>query len=343
MQLRAERLEAHLAKNFSAVYAIHGDEPLLALEAADAVRAAARKRGFVEREVFEPNRYFDWSEFRHSAESMSLFGGKKIIELRLAGGKPGTQGGEALAGYCERINPDVTLIVSVPRLDRAAQGSAWFAALGAKGVVVDVYPVDRARLGAWLTERLARQKQKAGPEVLEFLAGRVEGNLLAAHQELQKLTLLAPEGELAMETVQEAVVSVARYDPNAAVEALLERDMARYARVIEGLRGEGEQPTFILFVLSAALFVLQGAQRGSPIDPLFYQHRLFSKPLQRGVQANAQSAARCFSGAALDAALAHAAVIDRTIKGVRRGDAWEEFIRLGLKLAGGPKESGSKA
>jgi DNA polymerase-3 subunit delta len=333
MQLRAEQLEGHLAKALAPIYAVHGDEPLLALEAADAVRAAARKRGFVEREVFEPNRYFDWSEFRHSADSLSLFGGKKIIELRLATGKPGVPGGEALAAYCERVNPDVLLVVSMPRLERAAQNSAWFGALGGKGVVVDVWPVDRARLGAWLTERLARQKQKAGPEVLAFLAERVEGNLLAAHQELQKLTLLAPEGELRMEDVQDAVVSVARYDPNAAVEALMECNAARYVRVIEGLRGEGEQPTFILYVLSSALFVLQGAQRGAPIDGLFYQHRLFNKTLQRAVQA----AARRFSGPALDAALAHAALVDRTIKGVHMGDAWEEFIKLGLKLAHGSK------
>src|SRR6185369_671763 len=116
MQLRAEQLEAHLAKTLAGAYLVHGDEPLLALEAADAIRAAARKRGFAEREVFEPNRHFDWSEFRHSAESQSLFGDKKIIELRLASGKPGTQGAEAIADYCKRLNPDVALVVSVPRL-----------------------------------------------------------------------------------------------------------------------------------------------------------------------------------------------------------------------------------
>ncbi len=333
MQVRAEQLETHLSKQFAAVYAIHGDEPLVALETADAIRAAARKKGFAEREVFIAGRGFDWSEFRHSAESQSLFGGRKIVELRLAGGKPGTQGGEAIAAYCERPNPEVLLMVSMPRLDRAGQGSAWFAGLSDKGVVVEVWPIDRGRLTAWLSERLARQKQKAAPEVLAFLAERVEGNLLAAHQELQKLALLAPQGELAMETVQDAIVSVARYDPNAAAEAMLAGDAARYVRVIEGLRGEGEQPTFILFVLSSLLFVLQGAARGAPIDPLFYQHRLFNKPLQRA----AQAAARRFTAPQLDAALAHAALIDRVIKGVHPGDAWEEFVKLGLKLAHGSK------
>jgi DNA polymerase-3 subunit delta len=264
---------------------------------------------------------------------MSLFGGKKIVELRLATGKPGAPGGEAIAGYCERLNPEILLLVSLPRLDRATQGSAWFNALGSAGVVIDVYPMERAKLGAWLTGRLARQGQKAGAEVLEFLAGRVEGNLLAAHQELQKLALLAPQGELSMEIVQEAVASVARYDPQAAVEALLSQDTARYVRVIEGLRDEGEQPTFILFVLASALFVLQGAQRGAPLDPLFVQHRLFNKPLQRAVQ----SAAKRYSADALLSALAQASLIDRAIKGVQRADPWQEFIKLGLKLAHGSK------
>ena len=157
--------------------------------------------------------------------------------------------------------------------------------------------------------------------------------LFRSHQEVQKLALLAPTGELAMETVEDAVASVARYDPHSAVEALLAQDLARYVRVLEGLRGEGEQPTFILFVLSSTLFVLQGAQRGGPFDPLFQQHKLFNKPLQRAVQANS----RRFGAAALASAIAHAALIDRAIKGVQRADPWQEFVKLGLKLAGGSK------
>jgi DNA polymerase-3 subunit delta len=328
VQIRAEQLAARLAKSLAPVYLIHGDEPLVALEAADAVRGAARKSGFAEREVLEPNRYFDWSEFRHAAESLSLFGGKKVIDLRLPAGKPGAPGAEVLAAYGERPNPEVLLLVTLPRLDRAGQNAAWFTALGTAGIVVDVWPIERSRLGAWLAERLARQDQRAGAEVLEFIAERVEGNLLAAHQEVQKLALLAPKGELALESVQEAVASVARYDAHAAVEALLSDDTERYVRVIEGLRGEGEQPTFVLFVLGAALFVLQGAQRGGTLDSLFVQHRLFNKPLQRA----AQAAARRYSAEAIAAALARAALIDRAIKGMHRADPWEEFLRLGLGL-----------
>jgi DNA polymerase-3 subunit delta len=323
MQLRSSELDAQLRKSLLPAYAIHGDEPLLAMEAADAIRAAARRAGFSEREVLEPGRGFDWSEFTHVTGSLSLFATKKIVELRLPTGKPGPQGGEALAGYCERPSEDQLLLVTLPRLDRTGQGSAWFNALARLGAVVDIWPLDRARLPAWIGERLARQKQRAPREVLEFLTERVEGNLLAAHQELQKLALLAPEGELALDTVQEAVASVARYDPYDAADALVSGDLARYVRVIEGLRAEGEQPTFVLFVISSALFALQ---EGSA-------ERIFNRTLRRAVEA----AARRFPPKRLDAAIAQAAAIDRAIKGVGEGDAWQAFIRLGLKLADGSK------
>ena len=321
MQLRAEQLEGHLAKSLAGVYAIHGDEPLLALEAADAVRAAARKRGFTERVVLDPGRGFDWSEFTHAAQSLSLFAEKKIVELRLPNGKPGTQGGEALAEYCAKPAADTLLLVSLPRVDRTTQSSAWFGALGRAGVVVDIWPVERARLPAWIAERLARQRQSAPREVLEFLAERVEGNLLAAHQEVRKLALAAREGELTLETVQDAVSNVARYDPYIAAEALLAGDLGRYARVIEGLRGEGEAAPFVLFALSSALFALKSGER------------MFNKRVQAAVEA----AARRYAPARVEQALSHAAAIDRAIKGVGAGEPWQEFIKLGLKLAHGSK------
>ncbi len=252
MQLRAEQLEQHLAKaSLAPLYVIHGDEPLLALEAADAVRAMARQRGYAEREVLVAERGFDWSEFAHAAASRSLFGDRKLIELRVPGGKPGADGAAALLAHCGRLDPEILTLVSLPRLDRAGQSSPWFAALAAAGLVVEVWPVDRARLPEWIGARLARQGQKASREVLEFLAERVEGNLLAAHQEVQKLALLAGAGALELETVQDAVASVARYDPNAAAEALVAGDLARYQRVLDGLRGEGEAPTYVLFPLAA--------------------------------------------------------------------------------------------
>ena len=317
MQLRAEQLDGHLGKSLAPVYTVHGDEPLLALEAADAVRAAARQRGFAERQVLEPGRGFDWSEFAHATQSMSLFAEKKIVELRLSSGKPGTAGAEAIAAYCAAPSPDLLLLVTLPRLDRATQGSAWFTALAA-AVLIDVWPVERSRLPAWISARLARQRQSAATEILEFLADRVEGNLLAAHQEILKLALVAPEGELSLETVQDAVSNVARYDPYLAAEALLQGDLERYARIIEGLRGEGEAPTFVLFALSSALFALKNGER----------------VFNRRVQAAVEAATRRYKPAQVDAAIARAAATDRAVKGVGAGEPWEELLKLGWALRG---------
>jgi DNA polymerase-3 subunit delta len=318
MRLRAEQLAAHLAKALAPVYAIHGDEPLIVLEAADAVRAAARSRGFGEREVFEAGRSFDWGELRHAGASLSLFGGRKIVELRLATGKPSAQAAESIVAWCERPNPETLLLLTMPRPEGGGWWNApWFSALNEAGVVVEVQQVARAALPAWLEKRLARQKQHASREVLEYLAGRVEGNLLAAHQEVQKLALLAPEGELSLDTVSDAVADVARFDPYLAAEALVARDTERYLRVLEGLRGEGEQPTFVLFAISSALFAL--ATPGQ---------RLFHKGLQRAIE----SAARRYRAESVAQAIGHAAAIDRAIKGVGAGEPWEEFAKLGLRL-----------
>ena len=328
MQIRPAELEPHLAKSLAPVYAVHGDEPLLALEAADAVRAAARKRGYSEREVFEVARGFDWSGFRGSLSSLSLFATKKIVELRVPGGKPGTDGGEALAAYCARPAPDTLLMVSLPRLDRKTQDSAWFRALGEAGVIVDVWPLERSRLPQWIAERLGRNGQRAPREVLEFLAARVEGNLLAAHQEVQKLALLAPAGELDLQAVEGAVADVARYDPQDAAEALLAGDTARYVRIVEGLRDEGEAPTFVLFVVSNALFVLAAAHASGSLDAAFQQHRVFNKTLQRALQA----ALPRYPERAVARAIARCAAIDRAIKGIASRDCWAEFVALGFSL-----------
>ena len=320
MEVRPEQLAAQLARALAPVYAVHGDEPLLALEAADAVRAAARSRGYTEREVFEAGRGFDWAEFRHAGASRSLFGEKKLVELRLASGKPGAQAAEALVEWCERPASEALLLLTMPRPEGPGWWkSPWFTALKSAGVVVAVEPVPRQGLPAWLQQRLARQKQRAGADVLEYLADRVEGNLLAAHQEVQKLALLAPEGELDFAAVREAIADVARYDPYLAAEALVSGDTPRYLRVLEGLRGEGEQPGFVLHALAGALCALQG------------EGRVFHKPLARAVEA----AAGRHGKAAIERALRHAAAIDRSIKGVGSGEPWQEFVTLGLNLAHG--------
>jgi DNA polymerase-3 subunit delta len=334
VRIKAPDLHNQLGRSLSPAYAIYGEELLLALEAADAVRAAARKKGFSERTVLEVSgRAFDWSELDHAGASQSLFGDRKIVELRLASGKVGAPAAQALVRWCENPNPDALLLVTMPRPEGPGWWkSDWFSALDRAGVIVEAEAVARAALPAWLRQRLARQKQSASPEALDYLAARVEGNLLAAHQEVQKLALLAPEGELALETVQEVVANVARFDPYRAAEALVSGDLARYARIMEGLRGEGESEVFVLYALSNTLFALKALEEGMPADGAFKMLRLYDKPLQRAVQAATKP-----KGRALEEAIDELAEIDRCIKGVGSREPWEGFITLGLKLAGGSK------
>jgi DNA polymerase-3 subunit delta len=320
MRLRhVEQLPAQLAKKLAAVYAILGDEPLLVIEAADAVRAAARQQGYAEREVYEPARGFDWGELRQAGASLSLFGGRKIVELRLASGKLAAPAAQAIVDWCESPSPEALLLVTMPRPEGGGWWDApWFQALDRAGVIAEAPPVPRSALPEWLRARLARRKQSAPREVLEYLADRVEGNLLAAHQEVQKLALLAPEGELTLETVADVVADVARFDPYLAAEALVARDSARYLRVLRGLRDEGEQPTFVLFALSNALFAL--APSGQ-------------RPFHKGLAQAVDAASGRYRPEAVARAVRRAAAIDRAIKGVGAAEEpWEALAVLGLEL-----------
>jgi DNA polymerase-3 subunit delta len=333
LQVRAEQLEAHLARTLAPLYVVHGDEPLLAMEAADAIRARARAAGHAEREVHVVDRGFDWSRLAASAAELSLFGSGKVVELRVPSGKPGADGAAAIERYCERLPADAVTLVALPRLDRASQGTRWFEALAGAGVVVNVFPVDRRQLPLWLGARLARQRQRAGEAALGFLAAAVEGNLLAAHQEIQKLALLYPEGELTFDQVRDAVLDVARFEVAQLSEALLAGDRARLARVLAGLAGEGEPAPRVLWVMAedvrAVTRVHYGLAAGRNAAELYRDFRVWGEARQRLVGA----AARRLTRAALEAALAHAAAIDRIIKGLDKGDAWDELLRLGLRLA----------
>ena len=331
--LRLEQLEGHLARELKALYAMHGDEPLLSLEAADAIRRKARSQGFSERVVLAAERNFDWSELMASAASPSLFGERKLIELRIPSGKPGAKGAQTIEAFCARLPQDALTIVTLPRLDRAGQSSSWFQALESAGTVVNVFPVERGRLPEWIAARLARQKQSARPETLRFLADSVEGNLLAAHQEIQKLSLLLPPGELDFDAVREAVMNVARYDAGRLAEAMLSGDRARLARMLEGLQGEGEAPPRVLWLLAeeirAVCRVQDGLSAGRSLADVCREARVWGDARQAAVG----RAAKKFSRAALLSAIEHAAAIDRMVKGVVKGDAWDELLQLGLRFA----------
>ena len=241
MQLRGDQLTAHLDRELKPVYAIYGDEPLLVIEAADTLRAAARRQGFDEREVLTAIAGFNWAELSQVAGNMSLFGGRTLIDLRIPTGKPGREGSTALQDYCARPSPDALLLVTLPGLDWTEEKAVWLKALGDAGVIIKLSAPNLSELPAWIAGRLRRQNQSADADALRFIAERVEGNLLAAHQEILKLGLLHPEGLLSLQQVQDAVLNVARYDLDGLREALLAGDAGRLTRTLDGLSQEAKR------------------------------------------------------------------------------------------------------
>lgn len=331
MQLKGEQLAAHLARELKPVYAVHGDEPLLVIEAADTIRTSARQRGFAEREVLTVLSGFNWTQLHHAAGNLSLFGTRKLIDLRIPTGKPGREGSAAIAEYCAHASPDAVLLVTLPGLDWKEEKSAWFSALAEAGAIVKLTPPNLAELPAWIAARLQRQQQTTGSEGLRFIAERVEGNLLAAHQEIQKLAVLYPPGELSLQQIQDAVLNVARYDIDGLREALLAGDIVRLTRTLDGLQQEGEAPPLVLWAMSEEIRALAQIKAGlraqQPLDALLREARVWG-PRQALVKRALQR------GGNINAALAHAARIDQMIKGLATGDVWNEFLRLGLRLAG---------
>ncbi|HEY0876845.1 MAG TPA: DNA polymerase III subunit delta, partial [Zeimonas sp.] len=251
-QLRAEALAGALARGVPPIVWIHGDEALIVQECAQAVREALRAQGFDERQVFEAGRGFRVDALTAETDALSLFAGRRLIELRFGAARATKEIGQALADAAARIDDGTRLLVSGPRLDRASTASEWFAAIERTGFVVAVWPVERARLAQWIATRLGRQKQRADRETLEWIAERVEGNLLAAHQEIAKLALLCPEGELSREAVRAAVLDVARYDAFDLVDAMLGGDAARALRTLDGLRAEGVAVPLVLLAIADA-------------------------------------------------------------------------------------------
>jgi DNA polymerase-3 subunit delta len=331
MRIDSEQLPQHLARGLKALYVVFGEELLLAIEAADRIRGKARELGFDERHVIVADAGFDWSELKMTGDSLSLFAAKRLIDLRIPSGKPGKDGSESLQNFAENLPADTIVLVSLPRIDRQAQASRWFAALEAAGVAVQAAEVRRERLGQWLRQRLTRNGQEADAQTLDFLASRVEGNLMAASQEVQKLALLFPAGMLGFDEVKDAVLDVARYDVFEIGPALLGGDRARFVRMMDGLRGEGTAPPLVLWALAeeirAMARVKTALKTNRPIQQAFREARVWG-PRQDLMPA----ALGRLSLARLLGALRQAAEIDRMIKGLADGDAWDALLQLGLEL-----------
>jgi DNA polymerase-3 subunit delta len=331
MQLRPDQLDAHLTKPLAALYLLHGDEPLLVLEAADAIRKAARNQGYEEREVLVAGPGFRWDQLALAGGNMSLFGGNKLIDLRIPSGKPGREGGDALQRHATQPMDGVLTLITLPQLDWQVKKAAWFSALVDAGVALELNAPALRQLPDWIASRLARQQQTAAPEALEFIAAHVEGNLLAAHQEIQKLALLHPAGQLTLAQVEAAVLDVARFDVDKLRAALLAGDGPRCARLLDGLRAEDTAPPLILWALAQEARTLAQLRaqldQGASFDTACSRARIF------GARQSAyrQAVQRCPTPL-LRNALLQAARIDRMIKGLVRGDLWDEFLQLTLRL-----------
>ena len=333
MRISSEQLEQHLARELRPLYAVFGPETLLALEASDRIRARARADGYTERDVLTVESGFNWSQLAFAASSQSLFATRKLLELRVPTGKPGTEGSAALQAYCGALPSETITLVHLHDVDWRAQKSGWFDALEHAGVAVEAKVVSRKALPQWLAGRLKAQNQEADAKTLEFIADRVEGNLMAAYQEVQKLALLHPPGAITFEHAREAVLDVARYDVFNLGEALAEGDIARLARMLDGLRGEGVAPPLVLWAMTEEIRaigkIITGMSAGKPLSMLWRDARVWGPSHQHVMQQNLKR----FSLSQVSESLRHAATIDRMIKGLIKGDVWDQLLQLGLRFA----------
>ena len=348
MQLAPNQLSNHLQRGLKSLYTLHGDEPLLVQEALDAIRLVARQQGFTERTSHTvAGAHFDWSEVLAAGGSLSLFADKQIVEIRIPSGKPGKDGSAALqqlAGISQGNDSTLT-IVMLPKLDKMTKSGAWFAALESYGVTLQVEPDDRAALPQWIAQRLSAQGQRVaageeGQRTLQFFADRVEGNLLAAHQEIQKLSLLFPAdglsgGVLSFEQVESAVTNVARYDVFKLSEAVLGGHALRVQRMLDGLQAEGEAEVLVHYTLSEDIRALKRVKdamgQGRPLPMALREQRvwgakerLFERVLPR------------LSEPAIAQLLQSAHLVDGIVKGLKQPDwptsGWQALHRLALQL-----------
>jgi DNA polymerase-3 subunit delta len=335
MQLRNEQLERHLQQPLVPVYLLSGDEPLQMQEAGDAIRETARRQGYSEREVLDQGSGFDWASLNTAAESLSLFGEKRLLELRLNSAKLGTEGGKSLLAYCERPAVDTVLLITLPKLERAQANSKWFKGVERLGVVVQIWPVEGKRLIPWIEQRLRRAGLIPDTGVVEMLADRVEGNLLAASQEVEKLLVLYGQGVVTPEKLFEAVADSARFDIFTLVDTLLIGDINKGLRILRGLKGEGVAAPVVLWAVSREVRLLAEMafemSVGEGVNQVLAKHRVWErrKPiLHKALQRRVNH----WQGLLTDCA--H---LDKAIKGLDPADPWLLFQQLARGMAGLPR------
>ncbi len=331
--LRPEGLSQALARGLAPIYLVSGDEPLLAQEACDAIRAAARNAGYSERELHHADAQFDWNQLLASARSLSLFADRKIIEIRLPSGKPGDKGGKALQEYAGDPPPDTILLLVTGKLEKSAQNTKWYKTLDGVGVHLTLWPIGPDKLPRWVNQRLQQAGLKADSGALDLLVSRVEGNLLAAVQEIEKLKLLAPDGVVSAELMAAAVADSARYDIFGLVDKALLGDARGTVKTLQGLRAEGTDVIPILWALTRDIRALVQIAEAQAAGQSFERAAQQAGVMPRRHNLLQVAARRLKPGRARQL-LRKAGGVDKAVKGMRRADPWDELLDLGLGLAG---------
>lgn len=338
MRIKPEQLSRTLSSNDLPLYWLSGDEPLLMIEAADLIRSEYRKKGYTEREVLNVDKSFDWGQFFQSTGNLSLFAEKKIIELRLASAKLDDAGKKAIQHYLGEINPDYLLLLSGPKLDAATLKTKWFTEIEKHGAFLQIWPINRENLSPWLEQRLLREGIQADSEAVHLLVDKVEGNLLAAMQEIEKLKLLADEASgntirLDAKTVMQVVADSSRYNVYQLIDAALLGDTARAQKMLAGLKSEAIFPLIILSAicreLRMLLPMLEKKQEGQGINAIIQSGRVWFN--------RKQAVAAALSRLDTDGIwklLDHSRVIDQSIKGMSTANPWDELSLLVLQLSG---------
>lgn len=332
MRLALDRLAPALKQGLAPFYLVAGDEPLQLNEAADAIRQTAKIKGFVNREMFYVDGGFDWHEWLLAADSFSLFNERRLLDLRLAPSKLGKEGAAALLRYMQRPAEDALLLMSMEKLNASVQKSRWFQELERRGVVVQVWPLAGGKLLAWLERRLQSRGLKTDRAGLDILASRVEGNLLSAAQEIDKLYVLRGAGFIDAETIRDGVADSARFNVFDLVDGALKGDAARVDRIVAGLKAEGVAPAVVLWAITRELRLLvqmlERTRRGTALDTLFRQMRVWDAR-----KALLSSALRRLSLPQLHQLLVLSAAVDRLIKGLDKGDPWNALTMLCVRWA----------
>lgn len=327
MKLYPEKLAGHLQKQLLPVYLVSGDEPLLVQECGDMIRASARAAGCNEREVYDAGAKFDWNELLGGASAMSLFAERKLTELRLPSGKPGAEGSKALCEYLEMAGGDDVLLIIAGKIDRQSTNSKWYKALDKAGAVIQLWPVSPQELPRWLGQRIRAAGLRIDNEALQLLAERVEGNLLAAVQEVEKLKLLANDDHITVDTITQGVLDNARYNLFGMVDSALAGDAAGSLRMLRGLRGEGSEASVVLWALAREIRALadmrSDCDRGQSVQQVLAARRVWKNriPLVQG-------ALQRHNRASLAALVERAAATDGSIKGFADGNPWDNLESL---------------